>query len=140
MSFKSSPKQGQGEYLILAKSVLSRLPGNPPPSEPGSRPDPVAIARLLGMPLDRFALEGAPMEVKVPWLDVTLWFVPTEVAAEALAQEGIGRGRIWTAHELADLLSLSGLTKEQAWTIARVKLEFLGEITEVCARPPEPTR
>ncbi len=29
-----------------------------------------------GMPLDRFAREGCPMEVRVPWLDVTPWFVP----------------------------------------------------------------
>jgi len=33
---------------------------------------------ILAMPLDRFARDGQLVEVRVPWLDVTLWFVPKE--------------------------------------------------------------
>src|SRR5262249_45112186 len=34
------------------------------------------VNRLATMTLDRFAREGQPLEVRVPWLEVTLWFVP----------------------------------------------------------------
>src|SRR5262245_56411986 len=33
-------------------------------------------ARLLGMSLEEFEREGCPIEVKVPWLEATLWWVP----------------------------------------------------------------
>jgi hypothetical protein len=51
--------------------------GGPPselrPNDPGFVG---AVAGLVGMPLDEFARSGAPLEIRVPWLDVTLWFVP----------------------------------------------------------------
>lgn len=113
-------------------AILKRLGVEPP----RLAPDPVAVARLLGLPLSRFAQEGCPLEVRVPWLDVTLWFVPTAADAEALAQEGVSRGRIWTARELTDLLAIPGLAKEDAKTIACTKLEFNGTVVEV--RPADP--
>lgn len=98
---------------------------------PGSPDFAETVARLLGMPLERFAREGCPLEVRVPWLEVTIWFVPSEADAGALAQEGVSRGRIWTARELMDLLSIPGLTKEQARMVALAKVEFAGEVVEV---------
>ena len=110
-------------------AILKRLRIEPRPPL-----DAALLARLLGMPLDRFEREGCPLEVRVPWLPVTLWFIPTEADGDALAREGVSRGRIWTARELAALLAISGLTAEQPQTIARAKLEFGGEVVEVRPR------
>jgi hypothetical protein len=101
---------------------------------PTTTPSPVLVARLVAMPLLRFEREGCPLEVRVSWLSVTLWFAPTETDAEALSQEGISRGRIWTARELGDLLSIPTLTTEQAQTIAQAKVEFGGQVIKVRAR------
>ena len=94
-------------------------------------PDPALVARLLAMPLDRFEAEGAPLELRVSWLPLTLWFAPTEADAEALVGEGVSRGRVWTARELMDLLSIPGLSLERVQTVARAKLELGGEVVEV---------
>jgi hypothetical protein len=84
------------------------------------------------MPLDQFAREGQCLEVRVPWLDVTLWLVPEEPDAEALGREGMGRGRIWTAEDLLHVMPLaSGGTVP---TISIAKLTMDGHIVEVSAR------
>lgn len=111
------------------REILRRLGVEPP--QPA--PDPAAVGRLLGMPLDQFAREGCPVEIKTPWLDLPLWLVPSEAAAEALVREGVSRGRVWTAGELLDLLAVPGLTREQARTVALVKATFTGEVVEVRA-------
>src|SRR5439155_14576700 len=36
---------------------------------------PAHLAEILSMPLDRFVREGQLLEVRVPWLDVTVWVV-----------------------------------------------------------------
>jgi hypothetical protein len=100
-------------------------------------PDP-EISRVLGLPvtqLDRL------LQVRVPWLPESLWFVPDEAAVEALVGDGVSRGRIWTAGELLDLLSLP-TTKIEARTIAHAKVEFDGEVTAVregCKHLEEPS-
>jgi len=94
-------------------------------------PNPAVVARLLGMPLDRFQQDGALLEVRVPWLPTTLWIAPTSADAEGLVREGVSRGRVWTAGELLDLLALQGLIREQAQTVAHVKVAFDGEVVEV---------
>jgi hypothetical protein len=40
---------------------------------------------ILAMPLDEFDSHGKLLEVQVPWLGVTLWFVSEERDAEAVA-------------------------------------------------------
>jgi hypothetical protein len=87
--------------------------------------------RLLAMPLDRFEAEGNPLEMRVPWLSETLWLVPTEREADALAREGIGRGRVWTARELIQLMMLRDRTPEVVRAIALAKIAFAGDITAV---------
>lgn len=104
-------------------------------ADPGSTgPDVNSVAQLMGMPLDLFAREGQLLEVRVPYLAQTLWFVPGESDAEGLTQEGISRGRIWTARELADLLSCAGLGPNHVKAVALAKIELGGDVVEVRRR------
>ena len=89
------------------------------------------LARLLAMPLDRFAREGQCLEVRVPWLDVTLWIVPEEEEAAALERGGTGRGRVWTARELAAVMRLPNRTHAIVETITRAKVGVDGDVVEV---------
>src|ERR1700730_13548349 len=97
----------------------------------GRGSDLVAVGRLLTMPLDIFAREDQLLEVGVPWLPVTLWFVPSEADGERLVRQGIGRGRIWTARELDDLVSCAGLGPDQVKVVALAKIEFDGTVVDV---------
>jgi hypothetical protein len=90
-----------------------------------------AVTLVLGMRLDEFEQRGQPIEVKVPWLDATLWWVPDERHAEALVAEGVSRGRVWTATELLDLMSVDGLTPEHVRAVALAKAEFAGDVVAV---------
>jgi hypothetical protein len=86
------------------------------------------------MSLSRFESDGPQLEVRVPWLPVTLWMVPSERDVAAFIDEGVTRGRIWTASELATLLSLGDQTPHAVKAIALAKLQMDGEITEVVKR------
>jgi len=97
-------------------------------------------ARILQMPLDQFEREGCPIQVRVPGLLDTLWFVPGGSERDALVRRAVDRGRIWTAHELMDLSKISSLTREQAQTLARIKVEFDAEVVSIepLGSPPDP--
>ncbi len=97
-------------------------------------PEKLDVAPLLAMPLDQFAREGQCLEIRVAWHPETLWFVPDERDAAALAREGVGRGRVWTARELMDLMALSDLTPETVRTLALTKCAVDGDIVEVRRR------
>jgi hypothetical protein len=90
---------------------------------------------LLAFTLEQFERAGRALEVRVPWCPEPLWFVPSHQHAAALERDGLSRGRIWTAGELGDLLSVPGITKEPARTVAVAKLEFQGEVVETMPAP-----
>jgi hypothetical protein len=92
-----------------------------------------AVHPLLLLPLDAFAAQGQPIEIRVPWWAQTLWFVPDESHARRLEAEGVSRGRIWTAGELSDLLGVRDQPRA-ARMVAIAKLEFGGEVVEVRLR------
>ena len=94
----------------------------------------VDVVAMLAMPLDQFAREGQCLEIRVSWFPETLWFVPDERDAAALACEGVGRGRVWTARELAELMALSGGTPKTVRTLALAKCVIDGDIVEVRGR------
>jgi len=89
------------------------------------------------MALDEYGRAGAPLEVRVPWFPVTLWFVPDARHLDALVKEGVSRGRIWLAAELTDLLAGPELALEEVRTIALTKVFFGGEVVDVRRRWPE---
>lgn len=83
------------------------------------------------MTIDQFEREAFALEIRVPELPETLWFVPTLEEAKTLVSDGINRGRIWTACELKDLMDIPGILSSQALSLAQIKLEFDGEVIEV---------
>lgn len=91
------------------------------------------LTLLLAIPLTRFAQEGAPLEIRVPWWPATLFFVPDLRHAEALGREGISHERVWTDRELLGLLSGQPSTSEALRVIMAVRREFAGEV--VVMRP-----
>jgi hypothetical protein len=99
---------------------------------PGDAGFAETVARLVAMPLDRYAREGAPLEIQVPWLGQTLWFVPDERQAEATISEEVPRGRIWTAEELMRVVPVA--SRDVVQTIAIAKLTLDGDVTEVRRR------
>ena len=112
--------------------------GTSRPDDPGGRADRLPasadLIRLLAMPLDEFAREGQCLEIRVAWHPATLWFVPDERDAAALGRDGVGRGRVWTARELMDLMALSNRTPETVQTLALAKCALDGDIVEVRGR------
>jgi hypothetical protein len=132
-------------YLELAKQAEARLravreasPANAIDAvnavSSGRRCHVAEALPFLAMPLDEFAREGQPIEIRVRWWPETLFFVPSPRDAEALCREGIGRARIWTAGELTGLLSASPLTTAVLLTVMRAREMFAGEVVEVRLR------
>jgi len=99
-----------------------------------SAPGVVDLSGILAMPLDQFAREGQCLEIRVAWHTETLWFVPDGRDAAALTRDGVGRGRVWTARELAELLALSDQTLTTVRTVALAKRAIDGDIVEVRGR------
>lgn len=88
-------------------------------------------ARILQMPLYRFEREGRLLQVSVPWLSETLWFVPGEQQVERLTRRGIKRGRIWTARELNLLWSVPSVDQKAVEKLGVIKAQLEGELLSV---------
>ncbi|MCP3998945.1 MAG: hypothetical protein GY722_28365 [bacterium] len=89
---------------------------------------------LLDLTIKEFSRKRYAIELRVDWLDETIWVVPTISAARQLVREGISRGRVWTAGELLDLLRIDDLQNTEARRIARLKAVFGLEILSVSGR------
>jgi hypothetical protein len=140
---EESPIPLETETLAREESAKEAKEAKKGPSLPleseGTTQEGLPLSHLLALDLRAFAEAGACLEVRVPWHDVPLWFVPTEADAEILTAEGVSRGLIWTARELMDLMAL-GLPRGQVQTLARAKLAVDGDV--VLWRPttsPTPT-
>ena len=121
----------------LAERLVARPGPARVPEEIADRPSAPGVVDLTGilaMPLDQFAREGQCLEIRVAWHTETLWFVPDERDAAALQRNGVGRGRVWTARELAELLALSDQTLTTVRTVALAKCAIDGDIVEVRGR------
>ncbi len=88
---------------------------------------------VLNLSLDEFAAQDHSIELAVPWLEETIWFVPRAEHIDNLVSDGIHRGRIWTAAELQDLRSIGGMTQQELVGLSRLKLAFGGEVLSVTA-------
>mgnify|MGYP001404289788 CR=1 FL=1 len=128
--------------LTSSLSALAARLGTRPGMTPAQReavgrasaPGATDLMAILAMPLDQFAREGQCLEIRVAWHTETLWFVPDGRDAAALQRDGVGRGRVWTARELAELLALSDQTLTTVRTVALAKCAIDGDIVEVRGR------
>ena len=93
-------------------------------------------ARLLGLSLDGFSAQDYSIELAVPWLEETIWFVPRVEHIEDLVTDGVHRGRIWTARELKDLSSVPCLAEQDLVALSRLKLTFDGEVLSITPDGP----
>ena len=75
--------------------------------------------RVVNLTIEEFRQAGLQLELTVPWLDETIFFVPTALAAARLGERGVGRGRIWTADELSNIAEIDSPTDIP--TIGRLK-------------------
>jgi hypothetical protein len=129
------------ELASLLTTLAERL-GTPPwtaraaggVADRASAPGVIDLTGILAMPLDQFAREGQCLEIRVCWHTETLWFVPDERDAAALRGEGLGRGRVWTAGELAALMALPDCGLTTVRTLALAKRTTDGDIVEVRGR------
>ena len=88
----------------------------------------MAVTEFLDMTVEEFSRWDRAVEVAVPWLSETLWFVPRLDHVRFLVADGIRRGRIWTAGELADLLSIPAISRSDIQNIGRLKVAFGAQI------------
>jgi len=94
--------------------------------------------QVLDQPLSQFEGGRAAIELAVPWLDHTLWWVPTVHDADQLVHQGVARGRIWTAAELHNLASTVGLDREAIERIGRLKTALDCTVVGVLPGSAEP--
>lgn len=106
-------------YLAIAKAAEARLRGE----RRVKGQDKIAVPEL-DMDLEAFEREGRLLEIRVSWLDQSLWFVPSMANAEGLIKRGVPRSCIWTVRELSEWLAISGLTADCVWTVATAKSIF----------------
>jgi len=88
---------------------------------------PERLAGLVQALAADFAQHGHIHEAMAPGVPETLFIVPTLRAAGRLAGEGIARGRVWTAAELAEMVTICASPEDFA-AIALVKLAVGGEL------------
>lgn len=136
-------RRAESSMVVRSEAPGGIVPATSAPCERSETMSPAAdlgssgsdLARLCAMPLDHFAREGQLLEVRILWLDGTLWFVPAERDAEALGREGgVSRGRIWTARELIALMALPDRTPEIVQSLALAKQAVDGDIVDVRRR------
>jgi len=92
---------------------------------------------ILGLSLREFERSRQALELRVPWLEDSLWLVPRAGDVPTLVGEGIPRGRIWKVREMADLLSIPSITPTEIERIGRLKVEFGAEIISVTPEADE---
>ena len=98
-----------------------------------SHPEPMA-ALTVALAED-FAAHGTVTEIRVSGIRETLFMVPTAEAAQRLmAWEGVSRGRIWTARELADMATVPARRTETWKAVILAKLLLDADLVETRAR------
>jgi hypothetical protein len=139
VSYLERAKRAETRYEEERKEGYREVKREVPPYAGDAGNAVSAALRFLAMPLATFASHGACIEVRVPWLVPTVWLVPTDRDVAGLMHAGVSRGRIWTAHELRQLLALGTMTPPDAQTLAKTKLALDGSIEEVRPRVDQPS-
>ena len=91
-------------------------------------------SQLEEMTLEEFEQQNIALELRVPWLDETLWFVPRAELVAELCEHSVARGRVYTARELTNLTTLVEASPEAVLdlqTVACLKARLGAEIVSV---------
>lgn len=86
---------------------------------------------VIGMSFEEFAQADFAIEIAVPWLDRSLWLIPHAKYIDQLLAQGVERGRIWTAAEMADLYTIDGVEPSDRVSIAKLKATFGATVLSV---------
>ena len=121
-------------YLEIARAARERRRPSRGTDATAPAVSKALIEHVLSLSLAEYREQGSIIEIRVPYLDVTLFFVPSEREVPALQRESISRGRIWTTNELLDLLSIGSLTPESVAHVARAKVAINGDVVEIRRR------
>jgi hypothetical protein len=114
--------------LVCAKTLATPTPAIEServeaPVEPTPAPAP-SVDAILGMPLTVFATRHLALRIKLPD-GSTCWFCSGAAEVTVLRREGVERGLIWTARELADVVG-AGWTRATIARLIAVKRVFAG--------------
>lgn len=131
LSFFAPPRGAAVSYLDIARAALARSRGETVPTAPAPASGLPDLTGVLGLSLEAFEHARMTLEIHVSFLEVSLFFVSSSLEGDSLSREGISRGRIWTAHELQDVLRIPS---DQVPTIARAKALYGGEVVAVTPR------
>lgn len=136
---------------ILERAKQAMQPVAPRPNEarptemdvPAAADRPAAtptldVETILSMPLSEFGARHLAARIQLP--DGTqCWFVSGAAEVAVLRGEGVDRGLIWTARELADVLG-AGWSRETIGRLIACKREFDGSVAPSAPRPTTETR
>ena len=86
---------------------------------------------LVEAPLSAFAECQCLIEIAVPGLKETTWLVSGRSETRRLIEQGIHRGRIWTAAEMFELSCCESATDREISLIAKLKLATNAEVESV---------
>ncbi len=100
------------------------------PRDPAGLTPTIGSTRWYAVSYHRRFRTAAPLRRKPAWLRPQ-WFVPLDRDAESLGEEGVSRGRIWTARELIALMALPDVTAAIAGRLTLAKRAGDGDIVEV---------
>ena len=116
--------RGGFAYPHVVPDAIPPPDASPQPTTPA--PD---LDRILGLTLADFGTEHLAVKVRIPGEATPHWFVsgPGEVAV--LRNEGVPRGVIWTAKELAAVRD-AGWTKNTVKTVIDAKRVFSAVVGE----------
>ena len=82
-----------------------------------------------------FAKSKQCVKVRIPGVPEPVWLVPNvEDVARLWATDGVSRGHVFTAKELADVASIPSRTSATWQAVALVKIVFGGDVLEVRRR------
>lgn len=116
------------DRLAAAKpELIARLQAEAPAAEATPEPAPAphpGLDAILSMPLEAVGRRSLAVRVKLPD-GSECWFCSGAAEVVILRGEGVERGAIWTAKELASVIG-AGWTRETIGRLIAVKREFPG--------------
>ena len=124
-------------YLERARQALydyRARTSRPAPDDPREQHDHAEESGPVSRSDSWSGVDGDVLELRVPFLGDTIFFVHSDEDVLPLLHEGISRGRIWTVEQLNDLFNIPDLGPSGRITITIARAMFDGEVVSVTRR------